>query len=133
MDVAGWVWAITLVGLTTVLLADLFVIGRRPHLPSMRESTAWVLLYIGLAVLFGLGILFFSGPRYSGEFFAGWLTEYSLSVDNLFVFVIVMSRFSVPRQYQQKVLMVGIVLALIMRGIFIALGAAAISRFIWIF
>lgn len=133
MDVPGWVWAATMVGLTAILLADLFIVGRRPHEPSMRESTLWVTLYVAMAVVFGLGILFFSGPRYSGEFFAGWLTEYSLSVDNLFVFVIIMSKFSVPRQYQQKVLMVGIVLALLMRGVFIALGAAAIHRFVWVF
>ncbi len=78
-------------------------------------------------------MLFFSGPRYGGEFFAGWLTEYSLSVDNLFVFVIIMARFRVPREFQQKVLLVGIVLALVMRGIFIAAGAAVIQQFIWVF
>jgi tellurite resistance protein TerC len=86
-----------------------------------------------MAIVFGIAVTFFSGPRYGGEFFAGWLTEYSLSVDNLFVFVIIMARFRVPRPYQQKVLLIGIVLALLMRGIFIAAGAAAIQRFIWVF
>ena len=133
MHVAGWVWAVTLVALTGVLLVDLVIVGRRPHEPSIRESTLWVSLYVGLAVLFGLGILAASGPAYSGQFIAGWLTEYSLSVDNLFVFVIIMSRFAVPRAYQQTVLQVGIVLALIMRGAFIAAGAALVREFVWVF
>src|SRR5215204_6045427 len=129
MQVSTWVWFITLGGLLAILLADLFVIGRRPHEPTTRESALWVTLYVALAIAFGLGVFFFSGPRYGGEFFAGWLTEYSLSVDNLFVFVIIMARFRVPREFQQKVLLIGIVLALVMRGIFIAAGAALISQF----
>jgi tellurite resistance protein TerC len=133
MDVAGWVWATTLVGLTAVLLFDLLIVGRRPHEPSMRECTAWVLFYLTLAAAFGVGLFLTKGPVYSGEFFAGWLTEYSLSVDNLFVFVIIMARFSVPRRIQQKVLLIGIVLALLMRGAFIAAGAAVINRFVWVF
>jgi tellurite resistance protein TerC len=133
MHVSTTVWLATLGGLTAILLADLFIIGRRPHEPSHRESVLWVTLYVSMAVLFGLGVLLFSGPRYGGEYFAGWLTEYSLSVDNLFVFVIIMARFRVPRAYQQKVLLIGIVLALLMRGIFIAAGAAAIQRFVWVF
>jgi tellurite resistance protein TerC len=116
-----------------ILIADLAIVGRRPHEPSSRESSLWVCFYVALAVLFGLAVFHFSGPRYGGEFFTGWVTEYSLSVDNLFVFVIIMSRFNVPRKYQQKVLMVGIVLALLMRGAFIAAGAAAINRFVWVF
>jgi tellurite resistance protein TerC len=133
MHVSTAVWLITLGGLTAILLADLFIIGRKPHEPSTRESALWVSLYVSMAIAFGIGVTFFSGPRYGGEFFAGWLTEYSLSVDNLFVFVIIMARFRVPRPYQQKVLLIGIVLALLMRGIFIAAGAAAIQRFIWVF
>ncbi len=133
MGVETWVWVATLIVLVGVLLADLLVIGRRPHEPSVRESTLWVSLYVGLAVLFGLGIWAVSGPQYAGEFYAGWLTEYSLSVDNLFVFVIIMARFAVPRQFQQKVLLIGIVMALVMRGLFIALGAALISQFVWVF
>ena len=133
MDVAGSTWLITLVGLLAVLMFDLIVVGRRPHEPTMRESAIWVVFYVGLAVAFGVGVFAVSGGRFAGEFFAGWLTEYSLSVDNLFVFVIIMSRFGVPRPAQQKVLLVGIVLALIMRGAFIALGAAAIQRFEWMF
>jgi tellurite resistance protein TerC len=99
----------------------------------MRECLLWVIFYVGLAGLFGLGLWAAEGADYAGQFFAGWVTEYSLSVDNLFVFVIIMARFAVPRSAQQKVLLVGIVLALLMRGIFIAVGAAAISRFDWVF
>jgi tellurite resistance protein TerC len=133
MHMSGTVWAVTFVVLIAVLALDLFIIGRRPHEPSMREATAWVAVYVGAAVLFGLGLLMFKGPKWGGEFFAGWLTEYSLSVDNLFVFVIIMARFAVPRIYQQKVLLIGIVLALVMRGVFIAAGAAIVDRFIWVF
>jgi tellurite resistance protein TerC len=133
VNIPTWLWTTALVGLVAVLVVDLVLVARRPHEPSLRESTLWVLFYIVLAVIFGLFVTFFDGPRYGGEFFAGWLTEYSLSVDNLFVFVVIMSRFAVPRKYQQKVLLIGIVLALIMRGAFIAIGAAAIEQFAWIF
>jgi tellurite resistance protein TerC len=133
VDVSSWVWAITLAGLTAILLVDLLIVGRHPHEPSMKEATGWVVLYVALACAFGAWIFTFYGPQYGQEFFAGWLTEYSLSVDNLFVFVIIMSRFRVPRIYQQKVLLIGIVLALIMRGLFIAAGAALVSRFVWVF
>ena len=133
MDVGRTTWLVTMAVLLAVIAADLFVVGRRPREPSMREATGWVLLYVSLAVLFGIGVGVAWGTRYAGEFFAGWLTEYSLSIDNLFVFVIIMSRFAVPRRYQQTVLLVGIVLALVFRGLFIAAGAAAISRFSWIF
>ena len=133
MNVSTWVWCATLAVLVVILLGDLALITRRPHEPSIRESSLWVAFYVGLAVLFGIGIWVAAGPVPAGEFFTGWLTEYSLSVDNLFVFVIIMARFAVPREYQQRVLMVGIVLALIMRGVFIAAGAALISRFSWVF
>ncbi|TDC47870.1 TerC family protein [Micromonospora sp. KC207] len=133
MNVSGLVWAGTLVALTAVLVVDLLIIGRRPHEPSVRESSLWVAFYVGLALLFGAGLWIFSGPGVAGEFYTGWLTEYSLSVDNLFVFVIIMARFGVPRQYQQRVLLIGIVLALLMRGGFIAAGAALISQFSWVF
>ncbi|MET8122129.1 TerC family protein [Micromonospora sp. NPDC005189] len=133
MDVSGLVWAGTLVALTAVLLVDLLIIGRRPHEPSVRESSLWVGFYVGLALLFGAGVWLSAGASAAGQFYTGWLTEYSLSVDNLFVFVIIMARFGVPRQYQQKVLLVGIVLALVMRGGFIAAGAALISQFSWVF
>ncbi|SBT47876.1 TerC family protein [Micromonospora narathiwatensis] len=133
MNVSAWVWAGTLVALTAVLLADLFIIGRRPHEPSVRESSLWVTFYVGLALLFGGGLWLTAGPSIAGQFYTGWLTEYSLSVDNLFVFVIIMGRFAVPRPYQQKVLLIGILLALVMRGGFIAAGAALLAQFSWVF
>ncbi|MEU6021379.1 TerC family protein [Micromonospora sp. NPDC047134] len=132
MEVSGLVWVVTLVVLAGVLLVDLFIIGRRPHEPSVRESSLWVACYVGLALLFGVGLWATAGGSVAGQFYTGWLTEYSLSVDNLFVFMIIMARFAVPRQYQQKVLLVGIVLALVMRGGFIAAGAALISQFSWV-
>src|SRR4051812_23729501 len=116
-----------------MLAVDLLIVGRRPHEPSMREAGTWVGFYVALALVFGVGVWVFAGGRYAGEFYTGWLTEYSLSVDNLFVFVIIMARFAVPRQFQQKVLLIGIVLALIMRGAFIAAGAALIAQFSWVF
>ncbi|WP_328999078.1 TerC family protein [Kribbella sp. NBC_00709] len=133
MHVADYVWYITVGVLLALLAFDVFVIGRRPHEPSTRESATAIAFYVGLAVVFGLGVWVFSGGQYAGEFFAGWLTEYSLSVDNLFIFLIIMSRFAVPRKYQQTALLVGIILALFFRGIFIAVGAAAINEFSWVF
>jgi len=133
MNIAPWVWILT-IGLTTVfLLVDVLIIGRRPHVPSMGETGRLLGFYIALAVLFGLGVWFFSGAEYATQYFAGWLTEYSLSVDNLFVFLIIMAKFGVPEKLQQTALMVGIVIALILRGIFIAVGAAAINQFAWVF
>jgi tellurite resistance protein TerC len=133
MDVPTWVWWTTIGVTMSVLLFDLIVIGRRPHEPSTKEVSLALSVYIGLAIIFGIGVWIFAGHQYGTEFFAGWLTEYSLSVDNLFIFIIIMAKFSVPRQYQQEALMIGIVLALIMRAIFIAVGAAAINEFSWIF
>ncbi len=133
MDVSPLVWWLTIGITTAVLLFDVVVIGRRPHEPSRREVSVALGFFVGMAVLFGIGIWFFAGHQYGTEFFAGWLTEYSLSVDNLFIFLIIMSKFGVPRELQQSALLVGIVLALIMRGIFIAVGAAAINNFSWIF
>jgi tellurite resistance protein TerC len=133
MDVHPWLWFVTVLLTCGVLLVDLVVIGRRPHEPSMREVSLHLAGYLGLAVLFGLGVTYFAGPTYGGEFFAGWITEYTLSVDNLFIFLIIMTRFAVPRHLQQTALMVGIVVALVMRGIFIAVGAVAIEQFSWVF
>ncbi|HEX8343474.1 MAG TPA: TerC family protein [Actinoplanes sp.] len=133
MNVSAWVWIVTLIALVAVLAVDLLIVGRRPHEPSMREAGTWVAFYVALALAFGVGVWATAGGTYAGEFFTGWLTEYSLSVDNLFVFVIIMARFAVPRQFQQKVLLIGIVLALLMRGAFIAAGAALIEQFSWVF
>jgi len=133
VNVPTWLWIGSITLLVGLLAVDVFVIGRRPHEPSLRECTIAISFFVALALLFGLGVWYFAGGRYAGEFYAGWLTEYSLSVDNLFVFVIIMGKFAVPRQYQQTALLVGIILALVMRGIFIALGAAAIQNFSWVF
>src|SRR3954453_4201171 len=133
MQVSQLEWIITLGVTIAVLLFDVIVIGRRPHEPSKRETATFLTLYVGLAVAFGIWVWNFHGGQFGLEFYAGWLTEYSLSVDNLFIFIIIMASFKVPKIYQQQALLVGIVLALIFRGIFIALGAVAIEQFSWIF
>ncbi|KUI46384.1 tellurium resistance protein TerC [Mycobacterium sp. GA-1199] len=133
MNVSTLEWVITLSVTIAILLFDVVVIGRRPHEPSKRETGTALTIYVSLAIAFGIWTWFFHGSQYGVEFFAGWLTEYSLSVDNLFVFLIIMASFNVPRKYQQQALLVGIILALIFRGIFIALGAVAINQFSWVF
>src|SRR3954454_2310260 len=133
MDVHAYAWLVTIGVMAAILAFDVFVIGRRPHEPSMKEAGIAIAVFVGLAVAFGFGVWAVSGPRYAGEFFAGWITEYSLSVDNLFIFLIIMSKLKVPRELQQFALLVGIILALVFRGIFIAIGAAAIERFAWVF
>jgi tellurite resistance protein TerC len=133
VDVPVWLWWATIIVTTGFLLVDLVVIGRRPHEPSMKEVSLHLAFFVGLAVAFGIGVYVFAENQYGTEFFAGWLTEYSLSIDNLFIFIIIMAKFQVPREYQQTALMAGIVMALIMRAIFIAVGAAAINNFSWVF
>jgi tellurite resistance protein TerC len=133
MTLPLWFEISTFAGLAVLLVADLLIVARRPHVPSVRESTLWVTFYVGLALVFGVVMLLITGAEYATEFYAGWLTEYSLSVDNLFVFVIIMARFRVPRVLQQEALMVGIIIALVLRGIFIVLGAEIITRFTWVF
>jgi tellurite resistance protein TerC len=128
-----WFQVTSLVVLSVVLLADLLLIIWRPHVPSSRESGLWVAFYVLLALVFG-GVMFSLGGEQAGiEFIAGWVTEYSLSIDNLFVFVLIMASFAVPQKYQQEILMIGILLAILFRGIFILLGAALIASFSWIF
>jgi tellurite resistance protein TerC len=126
-------WIFTLAVTVVVLLFDMFVMARRSGEPTMRRSALGLSAYIGLAVCFGIWTWFFHGQQFAIQFFAGWLTEYSLSVDNLFIFVILMASFGVPRIYQREALFIGIIIALILRGVFIALGAAAIQRFTWVF
>ena len=133
MNVPLWVWILTLGVTGVLLLVDVWIIGRRPHVPSTRETGRLLAFYIALAIVFGLGVWYFSGADFATQYFAGWVTEYSLSVDNLFVFLIIMAKFGVPEKLQQSALMVGIVVALILRGIFIAVGAAAINEFSWVF
>jgi tellurite resistance protein TerC len=133
VELPVWFEVATFVGLTVLLLADLAIVARRPHVPSMREASLWVTFYVALALVFGVVLLAVTSGEYATEFYAGWLTEYSLSVDNLFVFVVIMARFKVPRALQQEVLMVGIIIALVLRGLFILAGAAVISHFTWVF
>jgi len=142
MHVTPLVWVATLAALIAVLIFDVAMMVRKPHEPSMRECARWIVIYVSAAVLFGIGIGLFAHPLaesnhtswdYALEFFAGYLTEYSLSIDNLFVFIIVLGSMRVPRIYQQFALMCGIVLALVFRGIFILAGAAIIERFALVF
>lgn len=135
MQVALPVWfeITSYVVLVAILAFDLILAYRRPHVPSTRESALWVGFYVALALVFALLLLWQGSVDQATEFIAGWVTEYSLSIDNLFVFVIIMGRFSVPRKYQQEVLMVGILIALVLRGLFILAGAALIENFSFIF
>lgn len=123
----------TYVVLLLILSFDLVLAFKRPHVPSSRESALWIGFYLTLALVFAGFLLWLGDAEYAGQFVAGWLTEYSLSVDNLFVFLLIMARFSVPRRNQQELLMVGIILALVFRGLFILLGAALIENFSWVF
>ena len=119
--------------LAVFFVVDLFIIGRKPHVPSTKECVQHIAFFVVMALIFGGCIWFFAGSKPAIEFYSGWLTEYSLSIDNLFVFVIIMSNFAVPKQIQKYVLSIGITIALIFRGIFILIGAALISRFTWVF
>ena len=129
MEVTGLGWAVT-IGLIVALLAvDLIVGTVRPHAVGFKEATAWSVFYIAVAIVFGFVFAGIVGWEYGAEYFAGYIVEKSLSVDNLFVFVIIMSTFAVPDEHQQKVLTFGIIAALVLRAIFIALGATLISLF----
>jgi tellurite resistance protein TerC len=133
VDVPFWIWAITVAAVLGMLVFDFVGHVRTPHAPTLRESALWSAAYVGIAVVFGLLVLAFAGAEAGGEYFAGYLTEKSLSVDNLFVFVLILASFGVPRQLQQKVLLFGIAAALALRTAFIAVGAAAIGSFSWVF
>ncbi|MFE1309529.1 TerC/Alx family metal homeostasis membrane protein [Streptomyces sp. NPDC058755] len=132
MEISVALWALTIVGLAALIAVDFFI-GRKPHDVSIKEAGVWTVVWIALAGLFGLGLLVFGGGQPAGEFFAGFITEKSLSVDNLFVFVLIMAKFAVPSQYQQRVLLVGVLIALALRVVFIAAGAAIIASFSWVF
>jgi tellurite resistance protein TerC len=133
MSVSTQVWVITCVVILGLFVFDFYAHVRVPHDPTFRESAIWSTVYVTLAVLFGFLIWWQWGGQYGGEYFAGYVTEKALSVDNLFVFTVIMASFKVPRIYQQKLLLIGIVMALVMRAGFIALGAAAINAFSWVF
>jgi tellurite resistance protein TerC len=132
VDVSLTVWLLTVAALCALVAADFFI-GRKPHDVSIKEAGTWTVVWVVLACLFGVGLFLYGGAKPTGEFFAGYVTEKSLSVDNLFVFVLIMGKFAVPSQYQQRVLMVGVVMALVLRAGFIAAGAAIISTFSWVF
>ncbi|MFD8546148.1 TerC family protein [Streptomyces sp. NPDC059649] len=133
MDVSLTLWVLTILGLCALIAADFFIGGRKPHEVSLKEAGTWTAVWIALAALFGLGLLVLGGTAPAGEFFAGFITEKSLSVDNLFVFVLIMAKFAVPTIYQQRVLMVGVLIALVLRAGFIGAGAAIIAHFSWVF
>ncbi|MFE7587091.1 TerC family protein [Streptomyces gardneri] len=132
MDVSTTMWVLTILGLIALIGADFFI-GRKPHDVSVKEAGIWTIVWVVLAVLFGVGLLVFGNSQAAGEFFAGYVTEKSLSVDNLFVFILIMAKFSVPSHLQQRVLLVGVVIALVLRTIFIVAGAAVIANFSWVF
>jgi tellurite resistance protein TerC len=133
VDVPFWAWAVTVGAIVAMLVFDFIGHVRTPHAPTLRESALWSAAYVGIAIVFGLLVLVFSGADFAGQYFAGYVTEKSLSVDNLFVFVLIMAAFAVPRELQQKVLLFGISFALALRTVFIFVGAAAIEQFSWVF
>ncbi|MEV7171226.1 TerC/Alx family metal homeostasis membrane protein [Streptomyces sp. NPDC093224] len=132
MEVSWALWVATILGLSLLIGADFFI-GRKPHDVSIKEAGIWTVVWIVLAVIFGIGLWFYGTPQASQEFFAGFITEKSLSVDNLFVFVLIMAKFAVPSHLQQRVLLIGVLIALVLRAIFIAAGAAIIASFSWVF
>ena len=131
MDVAWYIYAAFIVFVLAMLLADL-KLHAKEHEPTVKESASWVAFWVGLAIAFGIGLYAWQSGKEAGEYFAGYLIEYSLSVDNMFVFVVIFSYFKVPRAYQHQVLFYGILGAIIFRGIFIALGVALIQNFEWV-
>ena len=131
--VPAWAWGATIALIIALFVFDLLVAVRRPHAVHIREATFWSVFYIAVAVLFGGAVWILAGSTAGTEYFSGWIVEKSLSVDNLFVFVIIMARFSVPAEYQQKTLLFGIGAALILRAVLIAIGAAAINLFSFTF
>ena len=132
VDVPFWAWAATVGAILLLLVID-FVVGRNPHEVSMREATWWSIFYVGVALAFGVVVWTQAGSDFGTQYYAAWLVEKSLSVDNLFIFVIIFSRFAVPSELQQRALVVGVALALVLRAMFIAVGAAALSYFAFTF
>jgi tellurite resistance protein TerC len=127
VNVPLWVWFALVGSLLALLMVDLFVVSRDPHELRLRESARWAALYVGLAVVFGFGLWAFTGAEFASQFAAGYLLEESLSVDNLFVFALIMTAFVVPPAHQHKVLLFGVIGSLVLRGLFIAVGVAVIE------
>jgi tellurite resistance protein TerC len=132
VDVTFTVWAVTIAAIVGLLALD-FVIGRNPHDVRMREAVTWSVVYVGVAIVFGVWVWQWAGADFGQQYFAGWLVEKSLSVDNLFIFLIIFARFAVPSELQQRALLIGVALALVMRAVFIAIGAAALEYFAFTF
>lgn len=133
MNVELWVWIVTIVTLVGILTTDFVVQARKPHEPTLKESAIQVSIYVSLALLFAVVVGYVWGGQYAAEYLAGWVTEYSLSVDNLFVFLIIFTQFVVPRELRSQALLIGIAIALLLRFVFIILGAAFIENFSWAF
>lgn len=133
MHITGLQWGVTIAFILGLLAYDFFFHVRKAHEPTIREAAIWSALYVGIALAFGLVILWWDGPQFAAEYYGGYITEKALSVDNLFVFLIIMASFKVPREDQQKVLLFGIIFAMIARTVFILAGAAAIERWSWVF
>ncbi|AIG75639.1 MULTISPECIES: TerC family protein [Amycolatopsis] len=133
MSVPLWLWIATVGGLLALIALDLVIVDRKPHEVTTGEAARWVIFYVAVAVAFGIGVWVFAGHDPGVQFFTGYITEYSLSVDNLFIFMIIMTSFKVPAIHQHRVLLIGILLALAMRSVFIAVGAALIAQFVWVF
>ncbi|MCH7229781.1 TerC/Alx family metal homeostasis membrane protein [Glycomyces sp. L485] len=133
MELPAWVWVLTIAALAAVVIVDLTLAIRNPHRPGMKEAALWSSVYIASALVFA-GVMFWTqGAAFGGQFLAGYLTEKALSVDNLFVFLLIIQAFRVPDSLQSRVLLVGIVLSIALRSIFIALGSVLIERFSWVF
>jgi tellurite resistance protein TerC len=133
MDVSNLVWAVTIGAIAALILVDLFTVSSKPHDVMFKEATLWSIFYIGIAIIFGMWVWSSYGSQFGTEYFAAYLVEKSLSVDNLFVFVIILTQFAVPSIYHQRVLLIGVILALVLRAIFIAIGAAALAAFSFTF
>jgi len=133
MDVSNLAWAVTIGAIAALILVDLFTVSSKPHDVMFKEATLWSIFYIGIAIAFGMWVWSSYGSQYGTEYFAAYLVEKSLSVDNLFVFVIILTQFAVPSIYHQRVLLIGVMLALVLRAIFIAVGAAALAAFSFTF
>jgi tellurite resistance protein TerC len=133
MDVSLTVWSVTIGLIALLLLIDLFTVSSKPHEVKFKEAASWSIFYISIAVAFGIWVLQRYGTESGTEYFAAYLVEKSLSVDNLFVFVIILAQFAVPGIYHQRVLLIGVMLALVLRGIFISVGAAALAAFSFTF
>jgi tellurite resistance protein TerC len=133
MNVSLTVWAVTIGVIALLLIIDLFTVSAKPHEVKFKEAASWSIFYVGIAIAFGIWVFQRYGSVSGTEFFAAYLVEKSLSVDNLFVFVIILAQFAVPSIYHQRVLLIGVMLALVLRGIFISVGAAALAAFSFTF